>query len=431
MAQQNIVSFILSQRKQGKQLEEINRFLLEAGYEKSEVASSVQYVMNLQANPRLAEEQRIQQLSGYIQKQLNAGYDVNTISNFLTSRGYPYYEVTSAVQQLQQPKKEAKIEHKLLVFALIAMFLMTTAVTVMYFKAYTKIGIGVPEKLLDVEAEKLTTIVQQGGELVFQTKLINFGYEKRFDVLLTYKVIDRDTQGAVLEKSETVALSTTLENIVKFNIPEDIKPGNYVLRVDAQYKEFTATSGFIFDILPKEMAAEKIEEIRKQLPTAENITKIPELGSEAPTQEPTPETKPVPIPAPEEKLFYEGKTRQQAFEEVKAVSVRDPTRAISMCNEFRLSANKQACITMLAEFKKTPAVCEEITDLGQRDNCYVQIAMATGIASACAQVQDARVKQSCEMVLFTKKVPQITPQTDKETIYKEMAPFGLQTTPTT
>ncbi|MBI5880495.1 hypothetical protein HZB90_00015, partial [archaeon] len=172
MVQQNIVSFIISQLKQGKTIEETNKFLIEAGYDKAEVESSVQYTINTQANPRLAEEQRIQQLSSYIQQQTKAGYDLQTISNFLISRGYPYYEVNSALQQVTMPRKEARLEHKLVIFALVAMLIMTGAVTIMYFKAYTLVGIGVPEKLLDVETEKLTTIVQQGGELMFKVKLI-------------------------------------------------------------------------------------------------------------------------------------------------------------------------------------------------------------------------------------------------------------------
>lgn len=423
MVQQNIVSYILSQTKQGRSLEEINRFLLEAGYDQAEVESSVQYVINLQTNPKIAEGQRIQQLTKYTQEQINAGYNTQTITNFLISRGYPYYEVNSALQQATASPKEIKTEHKLVVFALITMFVMTTAVTLMYFKAYTLIGIGVPEKLLDVEAEKLTTIVQQGGDLTFQIKLINFGYEKRFDVVLEYKIVDRDTQGTVLEKSETVALSTTLENIVKFDIPAEMKPGKYVLRTDAKYKDFVATSGFIFDILPKELAQEQIEAIRKQVPnTTENASTIPELAPAVPEQ--VPET--VPIPASTEKKFYEGKTtRQQAFEMVKATSVRDPQRAINMCNEFTLSANKYACIITIADYRKNPILCQSIEDDQQRDNCYVQIAISTGVADACNQIQDPNVKQSCQMALFANKVTDLSEQPDKNVIYQNMAPFGL------
>lgn len=400
MVQQNLVSYIISQMRQGKRLEEINKFLVDSGYDKAEVESSVQYVLNTQTNPRVAEEQRIQQLAAYIQNQLNAGYASQTIANFLISRGYPYYEVNSALQQATAPKKEVKIEHKLVVFALIAMFVMTAAVTVMYFRAYTLIGIGVPEKLLDVETERLSTIVQQGGELAFQVKLINFGYEKRFDVMLEYSVIDRETQGVVLEKTETVALSTTLENVVRFAIPEEMKPGRYVLRVDATYKDFTATSGFVFDLLPKELAEERLEEIRKELPPVE--AEIPELAPEGPAageEAEIPEAVPTPItpPAEREKKFYEGKTRQQAFEMVKAVSVREPERAIEMCKELRLEYHQEECIKTIAKFKQDGVYCQAL-DEAKQDTCFFELVLELKKYELCDFIKDANIKQSCKVM---------------------------------
>jgi hypothetical protein len=420
MVQQNIVSFIISQLKQGKTIEEINKFLIEAGYDKAEVESSVQYTINTQANPRLAEEQRIQQLFLYVQQQIKAGYDLQTIYNFLISRGYPYYEVNSALQQVTMPKKEAKLEHKLVIFALVAMFLMTSAVTIMYFKAYTLIGIGVPEKLLDVETEKLTTIVQQGGELMFKVKLINFGYEKRFDVTMNYKVIDRETQGTVLEKSETLALSTTLENVIKFDIPEDIKAGKYVLRTDATYKDFTATSGFIFDILPKEIAKERIEEIRKIVPEMkENITEIPELGPTVP--EAPVEAQPTPIPAPEAP-FYEGKTRQQAFEMVKAVSVREPQRAVDMCKTLRIKQHQDDCIITIAKFKKDGAYCMMMSN---QDRCLLELVLETNDQKFCSLMKDSMMKSNCDIIAKAKKAEGSSPEEAAE-LFKG---FGLEVTP--
>lgn len=423
MVQQNIVSYVLSQLRRGKKLEDINRFLIQSGYDKSEVESSIQYVINTQTNPLLAEQQRIQQLARYVQQQLDAGYEQQIIANFLISRGYPYYEVNSALQQATAPRKEVKVEHKLVIVAVAVMFLMTAAVTIMYFKAYTLIGIGVPEKLLDVEADRLTTIVQQGGELAFQVKLINFGYEKRFDVVLDYKIIDRDTQGVVLEKSETVALSTTLENIVRFDIPETMKPGNYVLRVDATYQEFTATSGFVFEVLPKEIAEERLEEIREELPEPVNVTEIPEL---APEEVPLPEEAvPEEIPPPPEEKFYEGKTRAQAFQMVMAVSVREPSRAIGMCKEFRFSGNLEGCIIMLARFKEDARFCEEIEREKGKDSCYVQVIFETGQFELCGQIIDANTRQSCEMMGKASEATQLAEQGRTEDVQLILETFPL------
>ena len=401
MVQQNIVSYIETQLQQGKRLEEINSFLLQAGYEKSEVESSIQYVINIQTNPKLAEEQRIQQLSRYIQDQLKTGYPSQVIANFLISKGYPYYEVNSALQQATMPRRELKVEHKFLALAAIFILIAAAGIVVMYFKAYTLIGIGMPESLLDVEANKLTTIVQQGGEITFQVKLINLGYQKRFDVLLTYSIIERDTQAVVLEKTETVGLSTTLENIVKFEIPDTIKAGKYVLKVVASYQDYNATSGFVFDILPKELAKEQIEEIRKQVPVIpENITEIPELAPQnitAPEAKPVITPTPTPIPAPGEKKFYEGLTKTEAFEQVKQVSVREPQKAIDMCKELTVPQNKEECINTIAKYKRDAVYCKFL-DAAKQDMCVFNLVIETKQYTFCSQINETAMRNSCTMM---------------------------------
>ncbi|MFC1741279.1 hypothetical protein ACFL3V_01965 [Nanoarchaeota archaeon] len=431
MVQQNLVAYIMSQLRQGKKLEDVNRFLLEAGYDKSAVEGSVQYVINLQTNPEIAEEQRIQQLSDYINKQMQAGYGQQAIANFLISRGYPYYEVNVALQQATLPKKEVKVEHKLAVFAVIVILVMALAVTAMYFKLYTLFGQAFPEQLLDVETEKLTTIVQQGGELSFQVKLLSFGYNKRFDVELEYKIVDRDTQAVVLEKGETLALSTTLENIVTFDIPDTMKTGKYVLRVDATYQEFTATSGFIFDVLSADIAEETLKEIREQIPVEEELTDIPELEENVtePVEPVGPQVVPEPIPPaprPGVPKFFEGMTKKQAFEMVKAASVREPNKAVAMCNEFELPGNLQGCFMTLASFKKDANFCRDIEEERARDSCYMQAILETKQFDLCDKITNQHVKQSCEVVSATEEA-----QKAADAGNMEDAQFILQTIPLT
>jgi len=435
MVQQNLVSYILAQMRQGKSLEDINKFLLDSGYDKADVESSIQYVINTQTNPQLAEQQRIQQLVAYVQQQLQAGYNSQTIANFLISRGYPYYEVNAALQQATAPQKAMKTEHKLFLFAVIAMLAVTSAMVFFYLQAYVHVGGEMPEQLLDVETEKLSTLVEQGGELTYQVNLMSFGSGQRYDVLMTYKVIDRETEEVVLEEMETVALSTTVEKLKRFDIPQDTKPGKYLLRVDASYEDFTATSGFVFNIV----SAQEAEELREDVPEVpeENITEemLPEIPKPEEIVPEIPEVPeeavPTPItPAPGEK-FYKGKTRQQALEMVKAVSVRDPERAVSMCQEFTLSPNRQVCLRTIAEFKESPIFCEYIEDATDRDNCYLQLAMTTALPGSCDKIQDASVKQSCELLILASESMMTGQPIDGGGFREKLEPFGVTTAPVT
>ncbi|MBI5881102.1 hypothetical protein HZB90_03150, partial [archaeon] len=247
-------------------------------------------------------------------------------------------------------------------------------------------------------------------------------YEKRFDVTMNYKIIDRETQGTVLEKSETLALSTTLENIVTFDVPEDMKAGKYVLRADATYKEFTATSGFIFDILPKELAKERIEEIRKIVPEVrENITEIPELAPTVPEAPEVPVERPTPIPAPEAP-FYEGKTRQQAFEMVKAVSVREPQRAVDMCKTLRIKQHQDDCIITIAKFKKDGAYCLMMSN---QDRCLLELVLETNDQKFCSLMKDTMMKSNCDIIAKAKKAEGSSPEEASQLFQG----FGLEVTP--
>lgn len=414
MVQQNIVSYILSQRRQGKTLQEINEFLLKAGYDKQEVESSIQYVINTQSNPQLAEEQRIQQLAQYIQKQISAGYDKNTISNFLITRGYPYYEVSSAIQQLSRPKLERKFEHKLLFVALIGMVLLTGAVLGIYFKS--DIFHTMPEKLLDVETDQLTTLVKQGGELNFEVNVINFGHGKRYDIILTHQVINRETNTVVLEKEETVALSTTLRRLISFDIPKDIQTGRYNLKTEAKYEEFTATSGFIFDVQDPDSVEEQIQKVEELLPPEEEpIEDVEELPEEEPVEEETsedveetqettdeiPKEEPVTQPTTEEK-FYEGMSKAQAFDLVKATYVENPDKAKDMCLSFKYSGLQEECLSTLAQSNNNPDLCKLINKTSRQDSCFIAIVQSSGNTELCELLNEERNKQICGMFSLSK-----------------------------
>ncbi|MFC1723683.1 hypothetical protein ACFL0V_06080 [Nanoarchaeota archaeon] len=408
MVQQNIVAYILSQIQAGKSLEEINGYLIKAGYDKQEVESSVQYVINVEKNPQLAEQQRIQQLANYIQTQVNGGYDQQVIVNFLISRGYPYYEVNSAINVLKAPKIETRVEHKLTFVALMTIILVSVGIGIFYLSSV--VSPEIPAKLLDVTTNKLSTLVKPGDDLSFQVNVVNLGDVRRYDITLDYEIINKDTNQVISAQTETVAISTTTQRVVSLNIPGNVKPGKYLLKATATYESFNATSGFLFQIMPTseaEAIAEQIEELIPEelkdkipdFPEVPGVTPevplpptIPEPGEPTPT-EPGEEIK---IPQTEEEIFL-SKTRAEAIEFVKAVSIRDLPKAISLCKKFKYDSQQSQCIQELAKYKKNPAACQSIDQAVRKDSCTMQVIIETGDINACKQIGDAMMRQGCEM----------------------------------
>ncbi|MBI5398267.1 hypothetical protein HZB03_02275 [Candidatus Woesearchaeota archaeon] len=437
MVQQSLVAFIISQHQAGQTFEAINNFLIASGYDRAEVESSIQYVINLTTNPQLAVNQRIQQLSYYIRQQQQAGYPLDTIKTFLVGKGYPYYEIDSAITLITAPAKEIRVEHKLIVFALIAIIVISGAVSFFYFKVF--VFIAKPSEagaLLDVKVNKLTTVPIPGEDFIFTTDVINFGKQQPYDITLRYRVIKKDTDQTVFEQEETVAIATTTQRVVNFALPEDVTPGNYILRTDAIYGNYTATAGVIFTIEPAQIARQKLEEIRKHVPIMEekkpNITAPTAVvpPSAFPLKPAQPAQQPVSVAPPKPVKPFEGKTKEEAFEIVKQVAVREPNRAAGLCQTFEFENNIIQCITLLATFKTQGNFCEFINRTHGKDSCYLQVVLQTQDAQYCDKIMAEQAKNSCKLMGLAKTVPALTQAAQQPDIYTLFGGIGLSKLPT-
>jgi hypothetical protein len=150
----------------------------------------------------------------------------------------------------------------------------------------------------------------------------------------------------------------------------------------------------------------------------ENVTEVPELAPEMPE---VPVERPTPIPTPE-RPFYEGKTRQQAFEMVKAVSVREPQRAVDMCKTLRIKQHQDDCIITIAKFKKDGAYC---TMMSNQDRCLLELVLETNEQRFCSFMKDAMIRSNCDIIAKAKKVQTSTPE-EASQLFKG---FGLEVTP--
>jgi hypothetical protein len=431
MVQQSLVNYIIAQRQAGQTFEAINAFLIQSGYPSAEVESSIQYVINLQANPQIAANQRIQQLATYIQQQSQAGYPIETIKTFLVSKGYPYYEVDSAINLIQAPQKEVRTEHKLVIFALITMIILAGAMSFFYFKVFVLVATPAEATaLLDVKVTRLTTIPVPGEDFMFTTDVINLGKPQPYDITMRYRVIDKNTDQTILEQQESIAISTTTQRVVTFSIPETIKPGNYILRTDALYGNYTATAGFIFTIQPIEIAKKQQEEVKKKVPiTEENKTNVtPTAGAQPPITLPLKPVKPL-MPLVSEakpKKPFEGFTKQQAFEMVKKVAANEPARAVELCKTFDFESNIEQCITTIATSKKDGNYCGEINKTRGADACYMQVVVETKDTKSCEMLSASETKSMCKLMGLanTMQTAQEAPQSLD--IYAMMGGVGVR-----
>ncbi len=98
------------------------------------------------------------------------------------------------------------------------------------------IRILAPEgKLLDVKIQPLTPTVPPGGTLRLQTDLLNLGKTKKIDVQFDIQLIDVETGETITRTEEAFAVETTISTVKNLTIPEDTKPGRYMVKATAYY----------------------------------------------------------------------------------------------------------------------------------------------------------------------------------------------------
>lgn len=111
---------------------------------------------------------------------------------------------------------------------------------------------------VNIASESSGSKIAPGEFLPVSVKLVNFGSEKRIDVLVEYKIFDNAQKDIYLQKevhseTETVAVDTTASFIKRIQIPYDFPSGLYTLVTEIYYpyQEQPAVSKFPFAVEKK------------------------------------------------------------------------------------------------------------------------------------------------------------------------------------
>ena len=110
---------------------------------------------------------------------------------------------------------------------------------------------------------------------------------------------------------------------------------------------------------------------------------------------------------------------------VKAVSVREPERAVEMCREFKFLGNIEGCIINLAEFKQDARFCDEIKRTKGKDSCYIQVIFKTGQFQFCNRIMDENTKQSCSMLSKADEMTKLAEQGQTDEVQLMLETFPL------
>ncbi|MBU0616028.1 MAG: hypothetical protein KJ601_08120, partial [Nanoarchaeota archaeon] len=186
-------------------------------------------------------------LADYIREQLKAGYTLNQIKDYLFKYGYGPEAVDEAVKQVYQPEVKHVIHLSRTTVGVVVAIIFT--ILLASGTAFFLLMPKAEETLMDVDNEIINENVELGSSVDFIVELSNLGAAKRFDILVTNRIMDYDAN-VIKESTETVAVETRSTQKKSMSL-EGVDPGNYFLQTIAEYDGKKATASSTFKVYEK------------------------------------------------------------------------------------------------------------------------------------------------------------------------------------
>lgn len=324
----------------------------------------------------------------YVRSLLQKGYDVSAIRDVMLKYGYSNDEINEAVNSSFKPTIRHEI-HLSRTTILITLFIFISSIGTALFFYYN----APPEtqtKLLDLNLEPVKTSVEPGDDVIFIKELSNLGSSKRYDVVIKQEIIEQGTSRILTQKIETRAIETFGSTQTKILIPEDAKPGDYILRAIIEYDNKRAVATLPVNLI----AHAKKGELKKEEPK-----EIAECNDNNPCTEDAIEdnicvNKPT---ANCQKAELPQLISTENLEEIKELAKLNPGKALQQCSQIEVPDLRDTCTANIGEVQKSSRYCSQIGDERIKDQCYSNIAKAINDNSLCEKISMDSRKDSCYM----------------------------------
>jgi hypothetical protein len=375
-------------------------------------------------------------LAAFIKDNVNKGYTIFSVRQHLLEQGYSDAEINEAIDYAYNPVQKHEIHFSRAAIALIlvlAFLLAATAYFVFYYQQQ-------PAQLLDVSIiARSEKNVKPGSQFTFQYELSNTGSKKRYDVLMTFELVEKES-GAIVESFEkTVAVQTSISSIESISIPTDAKLGQYFARATAKYRNQEAKSSISINVIQESAVATCTDGIKnqneegidcggpcKKCETCTDSIKNQNeedmdcggvcppcrTGATTPTTPITETTQPEEEQKPSWEILADIHEKAMADPEAAAkeclkqkpdvkdkclVDIVDITSNKDYCIDISLTSRKDSCILIAAQKNSQSEYCREIISDSVRDQCYMNFILNTQNPQFfCEELVNPSLKRACE-----------------------------------
>jgi hypothetical protein len=355
--------------------------------------------MKKMVNPSLTE---------YVRAQLQRGYPPEAIRTALLQAGYNPQDIAIALRTSQPAQRKISISGRNILFiiaGLLAVVLLVFAGIILFKPSPKDLQISI-----DVRQPELLP----GSTLSFITTLSS--EEKRIvPVSLEYIVSEKFTRKTITSRSSRADVGYSAIDSQSVNLPADIAPGDYEVRLTAKYESLSRISSAGFTV--QQPAVEPVEPVAEELQPIEAPIEQEEAGCPASCDDLNPATEDTcekgscvhttkanvcgngECEAGENRVLCPddcGASQDKAsvIEQAVKQASSNAEKAATMCNSLVLSQDSDPCFAAIAAESKKSALCANIQDIRARDNCLWEFTNL-GDFSVCEQLANRYLLTSC------------------------------------
>jgi hypothetical protein len=355
------------------------------------------------------------ELLRYAKGELDKGYSPVQVKEAIIRSGYSPAVADGVMQSViasrqreaapQASFMEKRLNSKIIIAICAAALLIAAAIAVPFISKGNS-------ALLDVSTTPAGETYHAGDNVEFDLEIFNMGTKGRFDITLQYKVFDKD-DNLITAREETLAISTSTSYRKSVKLPSSMRPGDYSLKVFANYDDKIATSAFTFTVIPKEATTQPNPVV--------NTTK-PVTNNSAPVAQPEPTNQatctdgirnqneagidcggicsgywydlechntPKPVAA-----ASQTKSTGSLVLEARMLAKTDSEGAKNICLEFSDDSARDTCLKSVAQAGSQSQYCELIINDNDRDLCYYPFFMQ-GDYTVCDKLVLKESLQTC------------------------------------
>lgn len=402
MVDARLFSYVQQQIQAGYDTNTIRNYLLQNGYPQNEVDVVFQALQQRQPQTQQLQNQG-EMLVNYFKQYMQQGYSAEQVETFLLQNNYPVNIVAQAKEKatkkrFQFPSMRLLSKKTILVFFLLLLIAGVIAATAWFFMNLK----AEEEPEIDFDVSIAVDVVAPGEILYINNDFINFPEKRQYSITIYYTINEKQTLSRVdsWQVSVDVADSILEAKSLKHMILRTTKPGEYELNVKLSYGTTTKQLYEYFTVSTSEEEIASAEEVAVEQEMQQEEAVVEETETQETVVEEegaaTEETQEIVETMSEAGIPHSNDYVNLAT--AKEVAKTDAAAAAAYCAAISTLTQQDDCYWNVAKNSGDKSYCENVVADHTRDACWIGFAFDKADYTVCDNISNPFIKQSCEQL---------------------------------